>query len=61
MAAGLSKIRIAASLVVCLLDDYTGEVCRRGKFSLSLEGQVVRRPVIKPDGYYVFTDLPGGR
>ncbi|NPV90576.1 MAG: hypothetical protein HPY50_07385 [Firmicutes bacterium] len=60
MAATLSKVRIVASLVVCLIDDYTGEACKRGKFSLTLEDKVVRRPVPKPEGYYVFTDLPGG-
>lgn len=44
-----------ASLVVLLVDDFTGKPITGNKVRLFISGQ--KPPLIKPDGYYVFINL----
>lgn len=53
------KISTRVSLVVCTVDDYTAGLRSGGNISVLLKEYPRKKPVRKPGGYYVFTDLPG--
>jgi hypothetical protein len=51
------KIKSSFSFAVCLIDSYTGAPALSSEHNVVLTDMTVK-PIIKPNGYYVFTDLP---
>lgn len=51
------NIRTSISLVICAVDDYTSRPRSGGNIAVSLRDHPRKRPVRKPGGYYIFTDL----
>lgn len=54
-----SKVRIIASLIIHVIDSYTGGPPIHSGLSITIDG-VFKQPIVKPDGYYIFTNLPAG-
>jgi len=50
------KIGAEVSLVVCLIDDYTAKQTSDNNINVFLK-ETPKRPIRKPDGYFVFTEL----
>lgn len=55
MWAGNRRRTVHASLVILVIDDFTGKPVRDSSVRLSIPGQ--RPPLVKEDGYRVFLDL----
>jgi hypothetical protein len=51
------KIKTSFSFAVCLIDSYTGAPSLSSEHNVYLM-DVIIKPIKKPNGYYVFTDLP---
>lgn len=47
-------------MIICTVDDYTSRPRSGGNIVVSLREQPRKRPVRKPGGYYIFTDLDCG-
>jgi hypothetical protein len=54
------NIRTRVSLILCTVDDYTARPRSGGNIVVSLREHPGKRPVRKPEGYYIFTDLNDG-
>ena len=55
MMAKESIKAVHASLVILVIDDFTGKPVRGSNIRVSIEGQ--RPPVVKEDGYHIFLNL----
>ena len=53
------KLGSAVSLVVCPIDDYTAKKVQGGSINIFIQ-DVPIKPMVKHEGYYVFTGLPEG-
>lgn len=51
----MDKIQIKAAFVVQLIDDFSEETISGADFTLFIEKE--KKPIYKPEGYYVFTHL----
>ncbi len=50
------QIRVQVSLVISLIDDYTGRRITSSAVQIRVEG--AEKPIYKKEGYYIFTNLP---
>lgn len=56
----VSQVKITSSLILRMIDSFTGKAPAVSRLSVSLAGSLAR-PIVKGNEYFIFTNLPKGK